>query len=72
MFDVATIQVNMNQCIKLVIIAPTTEDGTVTLDTCPRGTLEVHTFRRAKDAAAFMKVSPSTVYRQRREALNND
>lgn len=64
MYDVATIQTQINNFVKRAIVAPRTDDGTVLLDSCPAGTTDVRSFPTAKAAAAYMGVSTSTVYRQ--------
>lgn len=74
-FDIATIQTspNGNFTEKRVIDAPLTDDGrSVLLGCCPEGTIAVHSFNNVKDAAKFMRRSPSTVYRQRREAFQSE
>lgn len=63
-FDVATIQTATNAYEERVIVAPRTEDGTVLLDSCPRGTIEVRSYPTAKAAANRMGVHVRTVYAQ--------
>jgi hypothetical protein len=66
MIDVATIQTATHAFTRRAIVAPRTDDGTVLLDCCPHGTMDVHTFATARKAAEFARVSVSTIYRQLR------
>lgn len=70
MIDVATMQTATNQYEDRVIVAPRDGDS-ILLDSCPRGTVDVHSYPTAAKAAAAMGVSVSTVYRQCRRAIEN-